>query len=232
MKKVTRISSPALYQEVAARLRSRIYSQELKPGDAIDELALAEEYGISRTPMREALKVLHAEGLVILAPRRGCTVTELTQKDIEEMFPIMALLGGRCAYEAVKKAKPSDVKKVEELHAKLEKCALTSDIERYFELNCVFHELVQKLAGNNWLERITNELRKFLKLMRGRQLHLPGRLRESLAEHRMLVAAFQNRNPAAAEKVMHDHLLNQLAALEAYDKQTAQLSGASINDAG
>lgn len=222
MKKVTRITTPALYQEVASRLRTRIYSQELKPGDAIDELALAEEYGISRTPMREALKVLHAEGLVALEPRHGCTVTELTQQDIDEMFPIMALLEGRCAYEAVKKAKASDLKKIEELHAKIERCAANLDIEKYFELNCVFHELVQKLAGNNWLERISGDLRKFLKLMRGRQLHLPGRLQESLAEHRMLVAAFQNRNAAAAEKIMHDHLMNQLAALAAYDSQMKQ----------
>lgn len=221
MKKVTRITTPALYQEVASRLRLRIYSQELKPGDAIDELALAEEYGISRTPMREALKVLHAEGLVTLEPRRGCTVTELTQQDIDEMFPIMALLEGRCAYEAVRKTKASDLKKVEELHGKLERYALDNDIERYFELNCLFHEFVQKLAGNNWLERITSDLRKFLKLMRGRQLYLPGRLQESLAEHRMLVAAFQNRNCAAAEKIMHDHLMNQRAALATYDKQNA-----------
>ena len=217
MAKPSRITTPALYQEVASRLRMRIYSQELKPGEAIDELALADEYGISRTPMREALKVLHAEGLVSLEPRRGCTVTELTQQDIDEVFPIMALLEGRCAYEAVKKAKLADIRKVEELHSRLEKQAATNDIEKYFELNCVFHEYVQKLAGNNWLERITSDLRKLLKLMRGRQLHLPGRLEQSLAEHRMLLAAFQNRNPAAAEKIMHDHLINQWLALREYD---------------
>jgi len=217
MKNLTKITTPALYQEVASRLRLRIYSQDLKPGDAIDELALAEQYGISRTPMREALKVLHAEGLVNLAPRRGCTVTELTQQDLTEMFPIMALLEGRCAYEAVRKVKDADLKKIEELHAKLEKTAAQNHIEKYFELNCDFHELVQKLSGNNWLERITSDMRKFLKLMRGRQLHLPGRLQESLAEHRLLVAAFQNRNAAAAEKIMHDHLMNQFAALSKYD---------------
>lgn len=217
MAKASRITTPALYQEVASRLRMRIYSQELKPGEAIDELALADEYGISRTPMREALKVLHAEGLVNLEPRRGCTVTELTQQDIDEMFPVMALLEGRCAYEAVKKAKASDIRKIEELHGRLEKQAAAGDIEKYFELNCVFHEHVQKLAGNYWLERITNDLRKFLRLMRGRQLHLPGRLQQSLAEHRMLLAAFQNRNPGAAEKIMHDHLINQWTALREYD---------------
>jgi DNA-binding GntR family transcriptional regulator len=217
MSKNVRISTTALYQEVAARLRERIYSQNLKPGDAIDEQALAEAYGISRTPMREALKVLHAEGLVILEPRRGCFVTELKEQDINELFPLMALLEGRCAYEAVKKAKPADIKRIEELHNKLEKHAAANDVEKYFEQNCLIHELVQKLAGNNWLERTTNDLRKFLKLMRGRQLHLPGRLQASLAEHRMLLAAFQNGNSSAAEKIMHDHLISQWEALREYD---------------
>ncbi len=217
MSKNARISTTALYQEVAARLRERIYSQELKPGEAIDEQSLAEKYGISRTPMREALKVLHAEGLVVLEPRRGCFVTELKEQDIDELFPLMALLEGRCAYEAVKKSKPADIKRVEELHNKLEKHAAANNVETYFELNCLCHELVQKLACNNWLERTTNDLRKFLKLMRGRQLYLPGRLQASLAEHRMLLAAFQNGNPAAAEKIMHDHLISQWEALREYD---------------
>lgn len=225
MKKVDRISTPALYQEVASRLRLRIYSQELKPGEAIDELALADEYGISRTPMREALKVLHSEGLVNLEPRRGCTVTKLTQQDLDEMFPIMALLEGRCAYEAVKKVKHANLRLLEEMHARLEKHAAANDMEKYFEQNCIFHEFVQKLAGNSWLERTTNELRKFLKLMRGRQLYLPGRLQASLVEHRMLLAAFQNRNPSAAEKIMHDHLINQRTALSEYDSVEDLVSG-------
>jgi DNA-binding GntR family transcriptional regulator len=189
----------------------------MKPGDYIDELALAKEYGISRTPMREALKVLHAEGLVVLEPRRGCTVTKLDEQDINELFPLMALLEGRCAYEAVKKSRSADIKRIEALHEKLERDAAEKNIEKYFEQNCLFHELVQKLAKNNWLERTTNDLRKFLKLTRGRQLHLPGRLQESLAEHRMLLAAFQNGNPSAAEKIMHDHLIHQWEALTEYD---------------
>jgi DNA-binding GntR family transcriptional regulator len=217
MNKSEKISTTALYQEVAARLRERIYSHDLTPGMAIDELTLAEEYGISRTPMREALKVLHAEGLVVLEPRRGCFVTELNREDIDELFPLMALLEGRCAYEAVRKATAADIKRVEELHKKLEKYAADNDVDKYFEQNCQFHELVQKLARNKWLERTTNDLRKFLRLMRGRQLYLPGRLQQSLAEHRMLLAAFQSHNYAAAEKIMHDHLINQQAALKEYD---------------
>jgi DNA-binding GntR family transcriptional regulator len=212
-----KIQSTALYQEVAARLRERIYSQDLLPGLPIDEQALAEEFGISRTPMREALKVLHAEGLVVLEPRRGCFVTELDRQDIDEMFPLMAMLEGRCAYEAVRKASADDIDRIEALHRKLEDSAAAGDVEQYFALNCQFHELVQKMAKNKWLERITSDLRKFLKLMRGRQLRLPGRLQQSLTEHRMLLAAFQSHNYEAAEKIMHDHLMNQRVALLEYD---------------
>jgi len=217
MRESSRISTKALYQEVAERLRERIYSQDLKPGMAIDEQKLAKFYGISRTPMREALKVLHAEGLVTLEPRHGCFVTELTEQDLDELFPVMALLEGRCAYEAARKAKDIDIRRLEEIQATLEKYASLNDVAKYFEHNCLFHELVQKLAGNSWLERTINDLRKFLKLMRGRQLHLPGRLQASLAEHRMILAAFQNSNPSAAEKIMYDHLINQWKALSEYD---------------
>jgi DNA-binding GntR family transcriptional regulator len=211
------IETKALYQEVAERLREKIYSQELKPGVAVDEKSLANFFGISRTPMREALKVLHAEGLVTLEPRHGCFVTKLTEQDIDELFPIMALLEGRCAYEAACKLDESAMRRLEKMQANLEKFAAAGDVEKYFEHNCLFHELVQKLAGNSWLERTINDLRKFLKLMRGRQLRLPGRLQASLAEHREILAAFAQRDAEAAEKIMHHHLIKQWAALKEYD---------------
>ncbi len=83
----SRITPTVLYQEVVERLRQRIYNYDLKPGEWIDEQALAESFGISRTPLREALKVLNSEGLVVLKPRRGCFVAELTEQDLEKYFP-------------------------------------------------------------------------------------------------------------------------------------------------
>lgn len=219
MKNTAIIETRALYQEVADRLREKIFSQELKPGVAIDEQSLAKCFGISRTPMREALKVLHAEGLVNLEPRHGCFVTKLTTQDIDELFPIMALLEGRCAYEAAGKLNDVDMVQLEKIQTILEKYAAANDVEKYFEYNCLFHELVEKFAGNSWLERTINDLRKFLKLMRGRQLYLPGRLQASLVEHREILGAFQRRDAIAAEKIMHDHLINQWAALKEYDSQ-------------
>ncbi len=144
-------------------------------------------------------------------------MAELTEQDLDEIFPVMALLEGRCAFDAVRKAKPHDLKRLDDIHARLEKYAAAGDIERYCEQNYTFHEAVQKLAGNLWLQKTVGDLRKFFKLLRGRQLHLPGRLEASLEEHRLLMEAFHHQNPAAAEKIMYDHLLAQRAALASYD---------------
>src|ERR1035437_6487792 len=107
----TRIAQTSLYLEVAERLRQRIFAHELLPGAWIDEQALTIDYGISRTPLREALKVLASEGLVTLKPRRGCYVTELSEQDLDEIYPVMALLEGRCAAEGVPKGRPADPKR-------------------------------------------------------------------------------------------------------------------------
>ncbi len=96
----SRIAPLALYQEVAERLRERIFSHELPPGTWVDEQALAEQYGISRTPLREALKVLASEGLVTLKPRRGCYVTEISERDLDEVFSVMSMLEGEARARA------------------------------------------------------------------------------------------------------------------------------------
>jgi DNA-binding GntR family transcriptional regulator len=212
------IQSRALYEEVAERLRQLIYDGELAPGSFVDERALVERFGTSRTPLREALKVLHAEGLVRLTPRRGSWVAgELTPQDLDEIFPLMSLLEGLCAYEAVKKATADGVRRLEELHARLERHAAAGDAARYYAENYDFHEALQQLAANPYLSRAVSELRRFLRLLRGRQLRVPGRMEASLAEHRRLMRAVRRRDPDEAQRVMRAHLLAQRAALAVQD---------------
>lgn len=210
---MTRIAPTALYQEVAERLRQRIFAHELTPGDWIDEQKLAEEYGISRTPLREALKVLAAEGLVDLKPRRGCYVTEVSSQDIDEIFPLMALLEGRCACIAVQLAKPADIQELKGIHNKLELAAKENRIDAFFEANQEFHRRIQELTNNRWLLSVIQDLRKVLKLSRLHSLSLEGRLQQSLDEHRGIIAAFEAGDAERAEKLMHDHLLYGRAAL-------------------
>ncbi len=208
-----RIAQTALYQEVAERLRQRIFSHELPPGTWIDEQALAVDYGISRTPLREALKVLASEGLVTLKPRRGCYVTEISERDLDEIFPLMAMLEGRCACEATQKARADDVARLDAIHAQLEKNAAAGNKEGFFEANQEFHRAVQELADNRWLLQVIQDLRKVLKLTRLHSLSLEGRLQQSLDEHRAIMAAFKAHDPQRAERAMHDHLLSGREAL-------------------
>ena len=207
------LSQPALYEQVAERLRTRIYAHELVPGTWVDEQKLAEEYGISRTPMREALKVLASEGLVQLKPRRGCYVTELSEEDLDEIFPVMALLEGRVAYEATSKATAKDITSLEAIHNQLEKSAKQSNIDGFFEANQDFHKALQELAGNRWLQKAIDDLRIVVRLTRRDSLRLDGRVAQSLEEHRAILAAIQKRDAAEASRLMHDHLLSGRMAL-------------------
>lgn len=207
------LAAPALYEQVAERLRTRIFAHELAPGAWIDEQVIASEYGISRTPLREALKVLASEGLVTLKPRRGCYVTELSEQDLDEIFPVMAMLEGRCALEATRKAGDENIRHLAEIHAELEHHAAVNDADRFFEANQRFHDTLQELAGNRWLRQLVEETRKFIKLTRRDSLNPQGRLKQSLAEHRNILAAVQQRNAEEAGRLMHDHILAGRAAL-------------------
>jgi DNA-binding GntR family transcriptional regulator len=210
---MTHIAPTALYQEVAERLRQRIFAHELTPGTWIDEQKLAEQYGISRTPLREALKVLASEGLVDLRPRRGCYVTEISRQDMDDIFPLIAMLEGRCAVEAVKRAKPADISALKSIHEQLEAAAREGRIDAFFESNQEFHKKIQELSGNRWLLSVIQDLRKVLKLSRLHSLSLEGRLQQSLDEHRLIMAAVQSGDAVKAEKLMHDHLLSSREAL-------------------
>ena len=210
----TAIDQKPLYLEVADRLRERIYSQALQPGDWIDEKVLCDELGISRTPLREALKVLHAESLVELVPRRGCYVKTLDGDGLAELFPVMASLEGLCARLAVEHCTPKQLRELERIHAQLEKAAAEHDVERYFDFNHVFHRIVQEMSGNRWLQRITGDLRGVLRLARHRQLSVPGRLAESLAEHHAIMQAFRDGEPTVAQQLMERHLCRQQQVLQ------------------
>ena len=210
----------SLHDGVATKLRTMIFDGQLAPGDWVDEKALAADWQISRTPLREALKVLASEGLVELVPHRGCRVIELSDDDADDLFPVMALLEGRCAFEAVRNADAAALARLRHLHGELERHAAARDIDAYYRANHDFHSSVQALADNRWLDRVTGDLRRFMRLMRGRQLQLPGRIEASINEHRVLMDAFEQQDAARAERAMHDHLLAQLAAFKKLRQRT------------
>lgn len=208
-----RLVHNSLHDEVAAQLRERIFAGELAPGSFLDEVQLAEQLKISRTPLREALKVLTVEGLVRHEPRRGCFVNEVTEQDLDEIFPVIALLEGRCAYEAARNATDADIEALDEMHQKLARHAKARRINDYYAANFAIHEAIITLAGNRWLAMVIGDLRKIVKLARLQQLHAPGRLDQSLSEHMAVFAAMKARDPEGAEAAMRTHLQRQRVAL-------------------
>ena len=202
-----------LHDDVAHTLRERIFAGELVPGAFLDEVALAEGLGISRTPLREALKVLAAEGLVRHEPRRGCFVNQVTEQDLDDMFPVIALLEGQCAHQAALRATDADLAALEVLHTRLLDHAQARRINDYYAANFAIHEAIITLADNRWLAQVIGDLRKMVKLARLQQLHAPGRLDQSLSEHLAVFAALKARDALGAEAAMRTHITRQRAAL-------------------
>ena len=200
----------ALYEEVAELLRQRIFSRQLKPGSWIDELKIAEELGISRTPLREALKVLAAEGLVTMKMRRGAYVTEVSQKDLLQVYHLLALLESDAAATVAAQATDAQVQELQAMHEELE--AAVHDHDHFFELNERFHMRVLEVADNKWLSQMVADLRKVMKLNRHNSLFKSGRIEQSLLEHRDVMAALRGRNPGQAAQAVKAHFLTGLAA--------------------
>lgn len=200
----------ALYEEVAELLRQRIFQRELEPGSWIDELKIAEEYGISRTPLREALKVLAAEGLVTMKVRRGAYVTEVSDKDLADVYHLLALLESDAAGVVAQRATDAELAELQALHAELE--AALPDRDRFFAVNERFHMRVLDIANNRWREQMVADLRKVMKLNRHNSLFKTGRIDESLAEHRAIMAALLARNASLTQQRMHEHFQNGLEA--------------------
>lgn len=208
-----RLIQNSLHQKAADMLREQIFEGQWAPGTFLDELALCERFKISRTPLREALKVLTAEGLLRHEPRQGCFVNEVSEQDLDEIFPVVALLEGRCAYEAARHANPSDFAELDVLHKRLEGHAQAKRINEYYATNFIIHEAIIRLANNRWLAQTIADLRKILKLARLQQLHAPGRLEHSLSEHLAIYAALRARDCEGADAAMRTHLTRQREAL-------------------
>jgi DNA-binding GntR family transcriptional regulator len=208
------LSPRALYEEVAELLRQRIFSRELEPGSWIDELKIAENYGISRTPLREALKVLAAEGLVTMKVRRGAYVTEVSEKDLADVYHLLCLLESDAAGAVAAAATEAQLRELQALHDELEAAARPGqqDRERFFEINERFHMRLLEIADNRWRDQMVADLRKVMKLNRHHSLLKSGRIEESLAEHRAILAALKARDATATRQTMQDHFRHGLNA--------------------
>jgi DNA-binding GntR family transcriptional regulator len=199
-----------LYEEVAERLRQLIFNRELPTGAWIDESIFTAQYGISRTPLREAIKVLAAEGLITMKPRRGAYVTEVSEQDLREVFELLALLESDAAGVVAAKNDATLLAILDALHSQL--IAAKDDREAFFALNEQFHTTLLQAAGNRWRQQSVADLRKVMKLNRHHSLFKTGRVEESLKEHSAIMAALRSGNAAATAAAMRYHMMQGLEA--------------------
>lgn len=204
------LTPKALYEEVAEQLRQRIFRRELEPGSWIDELKIAEEFCISRTPLREALKVLAAEGLVTMKVRRGAYVTEMSEKDLRDVYHLLSLLESDAAGVVAERATPEQQQTLRDLHAELESAA--GNREAFFSVNERFHMALLDMADNRWRSQMVADLRKVMKLNRHNSLFKQGRIEDSLNEHRAILDAMLSRDAEGTRRAMQAHFAQGLQA--------------------
>ena len=200
----------ALYEEVAELLRQRIFRRELEPGAWIDELTISAEYGISRTPLREAIKVLAAEGLVTMKMRRGAYVTEVNEKDLTDVYHLLSLLESDAAGVVAVQGTDADLEELQALQKELEESV--ANRARFFEINEKFHMRLLAIANNRWRDQMVADLRKVMKLNRHNSLLKAGRMEDSLAEHRAIMQALTARDALTTVQRMREHFANGLEA--------------------
>ncbi|MEO1774853.1 MAG: GntR family transcriptional regulator [Pseudomonadota bacterium] len=186
-----------------------ILTGTLAPGDRLDEMSLASQFGVSRTPVREAIRTLAATGLIDHRPNRGAVVRAVGPTERAEMFEVMATLEAFCAERAARAGDPAKLPVIAEAHRRCGTAARDGDGDAYYYCNEIFHEAIDAASCNGFLSEHVRALRRRLKPYRRLQLRAPGRLMASLAEHGRIVDAIVAGDAAAASQAMYDHVAVQ-----------------------
>lgn len=191
-----------LRERILETIRDAIMSGSLKPGEKVAEPDLAERFGISRTPIREAFRQLESEGYLYVVPRKGAVVTSFSPRDVEEFYAIKSILEGYAARKACGKLTPRELDKLSAINNKLRSLADEGDIKHFFKVHNDFHELFIKASDNEKLLSMINSLVKKFQRLRVASLSKPGRMHVSVDEHDKIIEAFRNKDAALAEKLV------------------------------
>ena len=218
----------ALHQEIALRLRDMIEDGELPPGSRVPELKLCDTFEISRTPLREALKVLVSEGLVVHIPNRGFRVSAVEPHEIQEVFEVMGALEELAGQLICQRASDADIKKLEQMHEEMTRYHHQGKRTAYFHLNQSIHQTIVECAGNELL--IATYASFSTRISRARSLANYSQLRwdESLAEHERFMTALRQRDGALMGRLLREHnthtgatVLRELEQYVAAEQKTA-----------
>ncbi|MBP2665137.1 MAG: ydfH [Firmicutes bacterium] len=197
-----------LREVVYETLREAIRTGALSPGERLMEIQLAEELGVSRTPVREAIRKLELERFVVMLPRRGTYVANLSLKDINEVFEIRAALDGLAAGLAAERITEEELEQMERLLVEIADHIEKHDNQKIVEADEAFHDILYRASRNERLVGIIYNLREQFTRFRSVSINYPGRLQNTLEEHRQLVEAIAQRNPEAAQQKAREHIEN------------------------
>lgn len=188
------------------KIREDILSDAYVTGDKIVEAKLAEELGVSRTPVREALKQLELDGLVDNIPNRGVVVKGITNQDIQDIYSIRVAIEGIAARWAVERMDEIVVEDLKEIYDLMEFYTFKNDLDRIFELNTRFHETIYVATQSRYLEQVLRDFQLFIKSTRNRSLQTIGRAKHALEEHKAILDGFIEKNPEKAYLATVNHI--------------------------
>lgn len=191
-----------LREKILESIRDSILKGQLKPGEKVAEPELAERFGISRTPIREAFRQLESEGYLTVIPRKGAVVTSLSEQDVEEYYAIKSILEGYAAQVAALRMTEKDIERLEAINDRLQQLADEEDFKAFFKVHNEFHELFIKASGNKRLLETISSLMMKINRLRMASLSLPGRMQISVQEHKKIIAAFRDKDPVLADRLV------------------------------
>ncbi len=201
-------TSKSLTSIVFEKIRDDILNGKYKRGEKIIEAKLAEELGVSRTPVREALKQLELDGLIENIPNRGVMVKGITKQDIQDIYTIRMAIEGIAAKWAIERMDDEDIEKLKEIFELMEFYTFKNDVDKVAELNTAFHEAIYNATKSRYLEHVLKDFQYFMKTTRYKSLKTEGRLQLTLEEHRKVLEAFIKRDSDEAVTVLLKHLNN------------------------
>lgn len=196
----------SIAESLKLKIEDEILMFNFKPGERLDESRLAERYGSSRTPVREALRQLAAEGFVRIRPHRGAVVSGLSMAELIEMFEMMAIYEGVCARLAARHATPDEMAHIEEGHEACRAFCDVDDFDGYCIANARFHESIYRASHNSFLIKQTVSIRNRLGAYRRFQLRRNNRLRDSFREHQLVLDAIRAGQAEEADRLMREHI--------------------------
>lgn len=195
-----------LRENITNELRSSILSSVYKPGDRLTEAALALRFGVSRTPIREALNRLEKEGFIKITPDKGASVIKLSSQDISDIYDMLFALDGLGCSLACANLTDQQINDLEQVHFAMVKATSKKNLDVIYELNIQFHEMIMKATDNPYLIDTHRNFRGLLNQFQRISYLAPGQCAATLTEHRKMIDAFKTRNPALADLLVKDHI--------------------------